>query len=103
MIRLSALYPRTAESRFDMDYYVNRHVPMVRQKCGAALKGVWVDQGLAGFPPGTPPPYAAVGHLVFDSIDGFQGSFGAHLDAIVADIANFTNVQPVVQISEVKL
>src|SRR5437773_10674077 len=39
MIRVSVMYPRTEGDSFDMDYYVNKHMPMVRDRCGEALKG----------------------------------------------------------------
>ncbi len=75
---------------------------MVRQKLGAALKGASVEQGLGGVEPGSPPAYVAMGHLLFDSVEAFQQSFGPHSEAIVGDIPNYTNTQPTIQVSEVK-
>jgi len=103
MVKISVLYPRTDGSDFDMSYYLNSHMPMVRQKLGAACKGMAVDQGLAGGAPGSGPTYAAMGHLLFDSVESFQAAFGPHASAIMGDIPNYSAVQPVIQISEVKL
>ena len=103
MIKVSALYPNTAGSKFDMPYYLDKHIPMVRQKLGSALRGVSVEEGLGGGQPESPPAYLAMGHLLFDSIAAFQASFGLHAQAILGDIPNFTNTQPAIQISEVKL
>jgi uncharacterized protein (TIGR02118 family) len=103
MIKVSVLYPNTAGSRFDMDYYLSKHIPLVREKVGAALKGVTVEQGLGSMPPGTPPVYLAAGHLLFDSLEAFGAGFGPHAPAILADIPNYTNTQPVIQIGEVKI
>jgi uncharacterized protein (TIGR02118 family) len=103
MIKVSVLYPHKDRSRFDMSYYLSNHIPMVRQKLGAACKGVAVEQGLAGGAPASPPTYAALGHLLFDSIESFQAAFGPHAATIMADIPNYSTVQPVIQISEVKL
>src|SRR5262245_17290185 len=64
VIKVSVFYPNTAGSKFDMAYYLNKHMPMVRQKLGAAVKGVAVEQGLGGGQPGTPPGYLAMGHLL---------------------------------------
>jgi uncharacterized protein (TIGR02118 family) len=50
-----------------------------------------------------PPAFSATGHLYFDSVEAFQAAFGRHAGAITGDIPNFTNVQPTVQVSEVKL
>ena len=39
----------------------------------------------------------------FDSVDAFQQSFGPHAEEILGDLPNFTNVQPTIQISEIKI
>jgi uncharacterized protein (TIGR02118 family) len=103
MIKLSVMYPNNEGSTFDMAYYCNKHFPMLRQKLGAALKGVAVEQGLAGPLPGSPPPFLALGHLLFESVEAFQAAFEPHAQAIMADIPNYTNTQPTIQISEVKI
>ena len=103
MIKVSVLYPHQDGARFDMSYYLNNHVPMVRQKLGAACKGAAVEQGLAGGTPGSQPAYAAMCHLSFDSVESFQAAFGPHAATIMADAPNYTTVQPVIQISDVKL
>jgi uncharacterized protein (TIGR02118 family) len=103
MVKVSILYPRKDGATFNMNYYLDSHMPMARQKLGAACKGVAVEQGLAGGAPGAPPTYAAMGHLLFDSVESFQVAFGPHAATIMADIPNFSTVEPVIQISEVKL
>lgn len=103
MIKVSVMYPKSEGGKFNMAYYLDKHIPLVRQKLGAALRGVAVEQGLAGATPGSPAPYLALGHLLFESVEAFQTSFGPHAQAILNDIPNFTNAQPVVQISEVKI
>ena len=42
-----------------------------------------------------------MGHLYFDSTDAFQTAFAPHAQSILADIPNYTNTQPTIQISEV--
>jgi uncharacterized protein (TIGR02118 family) len=103
MIKVTVLYANGAGAKFDMDYYLNRHIPMVRERLGAALKGVNIEQGIAGAQPGQPPAHLALCHLAFDSVESFQAGFAAHGKTFLADIPNYTNVQPVIQISEVKL
>jgi uncharacterized protein (TIGR02118 family) len=103
MIKISVLYPSGEGNTFDMDYYLNRHVPLVLGKLGQACKGVAVEQGLGGITPGLPPAFNAMGHLYFDSVEAFQSAFGPHADELMGDIRNFTNVQPTIQVSEVKL
>jgi uncharacterized protein (TIGR02118 family) len=103
VIIVSVLYPNGSGSRFDMDYYLRSHMPMVQQRLGAPLRRMAVEQGLAGGAPGEQPPFLAAGHLYFDSLEAFQGAFAAHAGPILADIPNYTNTKPVIQISEVKL
>jgi uncharacterized protein (TIGR02118 family) len=103
VIKVSVLYPNTTGCKFDMDYYLNQHMPMVQQKLGPACKRIAVEEGIAGGTPGMPATYVAMGHLYFDSTDAFQTAFAPHAQAILADIPNYTNTQPTIQISEVML
>jgi len=101
MIMVSVMYPNGEGSTFDMAYYCKTHIPMVRQKLGTALKGVSVERGIAGEAPGSPAPYLALCHLLFESVEAFQASFAPHAQQFEADIPNYTNTQPTIQISEV--
>jgi uncharacterized protein (TIGR02118 family) len=103
MIKVAVLYPNNAGNKFDMKYYMEKHIPMVRQKMGPALKNVAVEQGVSGGMPGSPITYTVMCHLSFDSLDAFQGAFAVHAPQIMGDVVNYTNIQPVVQISEVKI
>lgn len=100
MIKVSVIYPRTEGARFDMDYYLNRHMPMVREKLGAALKGSSVDRGIAGGAPGAPAPFVAMAHLTFDSVEAFQGAFAQSGAALMADVPNYTDIRPLTQVSQ---
>jgi uncharacterized protein (TIGR02118 family) len=103
MIKVTVMYPNGDGSTFDMAYYCSQHIPMVKQKLGAVLKKVDVDQGLAGGSPGAAPTYLAFGHLYFDTLEAFQSAFAVHAPAILSDVPNYTNTQPIVQINTVKL
>lgn len=103
MIKVSVLYPANASTKFDMDYYCKNHMPMVQRKLGPACKSIAVEQGIAGGAPGAPPAYVAMGHLYFDSVEAFQAAFGPHASEIMSDIPNYTDIQPIIQVSEVKV
>jgi uncharacterized protein (TIGR02118 family) len=103
MIKVTVFYANEEGKKFDMGYYCNKHMPMVQHKLGAACKSVAVEQGLAGGDPASRAPYIAMGHLYFDSVEAFQGAFGPHAGAIMGDIPNYTDIQPTLQISEVKI
>ena len=99
MIRVSVLYPLQEGGTFDYDYYLQKHIPMVQEKVGDALKKVEVYKGL-GAPGDAPATYMTLASLFFDSAESFGASFGPHADEIIGDISNFTNVEPVVQLEE---
>jgi len=103
MIKVSVMYPNSSEANFNIDYYCNTHLPMVEKLLGNALKGGNVDYGLAGGAPGEMVPFIAMGHLVFESVESFQETFGPHAEKIMGDIPNYTNTQPQIQISEIKV
>jgi len=103
MIKVSVLYPNAPGVRFDMTYYCNQHMAIVRECLGDACKDIAVDAGLVSGTPGQAAPYIAMGHLFFDSVEAFQQSFAAHAERIMGDLPNFTDSQPLVQISEVRL
>jgi len=103
MIKVSVLYENIEGKKFDMIYYCNRHIPMVKQKLGIACKRVDIDQGLSGAQPGSAPAFVAMAHLLFDSVDAFQKAFGPHAETIMGDIPNFTDIQPIIQLNEVKM
>lgn len=102
MINVSVLYANSDTADFDIDYYVSKHMPMVQAKLGSALLDSRAEHGLAGGTPGDPPPFVALCHLRFNSVEAFQDAFAPHAEEILADVANYTNIEPTFQISEVK-
>jgi uncharacterized protein (TIGR02118 family) len=103
VIKVMVLYPYRAGARFDMDYYCDSHMPLVHRTLKPALKGLAVDKGVAGGTPSSPPPFVAIGHLLFESVDAFERAFDTNGSAILNDIPNYTDIEPVVQISEIML
>jgi uncharacterized protein (TIGR02118 family) len=103
MIKVSVLYPNRPGAKFDMQYYCEKHIPMVQQKLGSACKRIDVEQGIASIPPGSPAAFIAMGHIYCDSAEAFQAAFAPHAQAIMGDIANYTDIEPTIQISDVKI
>jgi uncharacterized protein (TIGR02118 family) len=102
MIKVSIFYPNTPGATFDMAYYTSEHLTMLQKRI-PACKGVAAERGLGGGEPGSKPTYIAVGHLLFDSVESFQTGFAPHAAEIVADVPNYTNTRPVIQVSEIAL
>jgi uncharacterized protein (TIGR02118 family) len=101
MIKVSVMYPYAAGARFDHAYYREKHMPMVKQRLGAACLYYTIDKGIAGGAPGTDPVYVAKCDFVCTSFEAFTAARDPHAKEIRGDIANYTDIQPVLQVSEV--
>ncbi|AFT86874.1 MULTISPECIES: EthD family reductase [Burkholderiaceae] len=104
MIKVSILYPYRENGHFDVDYYCATHMPLAAELFGPSLKGWSVDVGINAGPPGTPPPYVAAGHFLFDSTDDFYKVFKPASERLLADIPNYTDGgNGAILISEIKV
>jgi uncharacterized protein (TIGR02118 family) len=93
MIRLSVLYPTTEGATFDHDYYRDSHVPLAVRTWG--LESADIDKGVDG-------PYVAAVHFQFESLEAMGAAMsGEGTAAVMADVANYTTIQPVTQTSEI--
>lgn len=100
MIVVTVMYPNTEGSRFDQDYYLATHMPLVQEKWGGmGLQDSKVLKGVGGGAPGQPAKYQVVTQMTFDSMENFAAAGKAHGAEIFADIKNFTDVQPVMQVN----
>lgn len=103
MIKVSVMYPNSDDVVFDKEYYLNTHVPLVSKLLGNSLKNAQVDFGISSAVPGEAPLYVVITNMTFESIETFQAIFAPNSEEILSDIANFTNCQPQLQISEVQI
>ena len=103
MVKLSIFYPNIEGKKFDKDYYLIVHMPLTIKLQGDAVKHVEVDFGFSGGVPGSKPPYIAVCHFVYDSFEAFQQAFMPHAETLMKDIANYTDIETVIQFSEIKM
>lgn len=103
LIKVSVLYPNGDGKTFDIDYYCNTHMPLVKSLLGEAMITGAVEKGLGGGAPGSTASFAAMGNMYFNSVEAFENSFGPNADKIMSDLPNFTNIEPIVQISEVMM
>lgn len=101
MFRVVILYPRTPDSQFDMNYYLNHHMPLVREIFqNTSLVKIEVDQGLTNAFPDQPLPFESISYFHFEKIEDFQSRMMVRGGEIVGDMANYTNVQPIIQIDQ---
>jgi uncharacterized protein (TIGR02118 family) len=100
MVRLSVMYPATAASTFDWNYYLGPHLVITRQLLvPRGLVRIEVDRGIGAFPPGTPSHYHAVGHLYFETM--LELDVAATAPELIADQRKYYSGESVVQVSEV--
>ncbi|HEY4328074.1 MAG TPA: EthD family reductase [Mucilaginibacter sp.] len=101
MIKVTILYPSGGGKKFDMDYYSTKHIPMVKGLFADALKLTQIDKGIAGGAAGAPAPFVVICCFYFDNVSAFQNAMAVNGTKIRTDIPNYTDIQPVIQISEV--
>lgn len=102
LFKVAILYPNGEGKTFDMAYYENKHMPMVAGLLGKNLTFYEIDKGIAGRTPSDKVPYLAVGYFYVKDVAGYNKAIAQNREAVVSDFKNYTNIQPVVQISEVR-
>lgn len=98
-VSMQVIYPVSDASTFDFDYYLSTHFEIVGANMGPHIASSQVVKGLAGGPD-TAAGYHAIATLTFAD----QGAFDAAMQAagpVMADVPNFTNIQPDILIGEV--
>lgn len=103
MIQVTFLYPNKPGSRFNADYYIDVHMPLAIKLLGSALKGVSAEIGLSSAMPDSPPPNAAMAAFRFESLKAFTDAVMPHYPTLQGDIPNYTDIAPVVQISDLRI
>ena len=91
MITIHVAYSGDAATRFDREYYVQRHLPLVRE--------AWEAYGLVGaaafFPAEDGPGIIALCVCTFRDAAAWEATYRSpQTPRIMADIANFADVAP---------
>ena len=102
LFKVAILYPNGEGKTFDMDYYESKHMPMVAGFLGKNLKFYEIDKGIAGRTPNDKVPFLAIGYFYINDVAEYNKVIGQNIDAIRKDIAKYTNIQPTIQISEIR-
>ena len=102
LFKIAILYPNGEEKTFDMDYYEHKHMPMVAGLLGKNLQFYEIDKGISGRTPSDKLPYVAVGYFYVKDVAEYNKVIAQNREAVINDIKNYTNIQPVIQISEVR-
>ena len=103
MFKVSVLYASGPGKTFDIDYYQKKHMPFVAGLLGKNLKFYEIDKGVGGSRPNEEAPFLAIGYFYCYDVAEYNKAITQNIDTILNDIKNYTNIRPVVQISEIKL
>jgi uncharacterized protein (TIGR02118 family) len=103
MIKVSVLYPNKPGSRFDMEYYVNNHMPLAMRLLKNGLRKIEVDAGLQGTALGEAPAFHGGCQFYFDTIEAFVEAWGPAAQELQTDIPRYTDVAPLIQFNELKI
>ncbi|GGB35832.1 hypothetical protein GCM10011316_04950 [Roseibium aquae] len=98
-ISLQVLYPAGPGTRFDHAYYAETHMALVDKHLGPFLVSAQATKGLSGGPDKL-PGFHAVFTAVFENQDKFRAAM-AEAGPVLADISNYTDVEPQMLIGEV--
>ncbi len=102
MFKVAILYPNGEDKTFDMDYYEKNHMPMMAGLLGKNLNFYEIDKGIAGRTPNDKVPFVAIGYFYINDVAEYNKVIGQNINAIRKDIEKYTNIQPTIQISEIK-
>lgn len=101
MIKMSVYYPADGGSKFDHEYYRTRHLPLIQDRLGGACLRYEIEKGLSSREPGSAPRFVAACHIYSPTLEAFEAAFAPHRAEIVADVARYTDIAPIVQFSEI--
>jgi uncharacterized protein (TIGR02118 family) len=102
MVKISILYPNKPGSRFDVEYYLNTHMPMAARLLGDAVKAITVEIGQPGLG-GEPAPFAAICGFTCETTEDFMGAFTSVAGELQGDIPKYTDIEPVIQVSDIRI
>ena len=103
MVKISIFYPSKPEGHFDVDYYLNTHMPLAIGLLGSGVKAVSVEIGVFGETPNQLPPFLAICGFTCETAQAFADAFLPNADVLRSDIPKYTNIAPVIQVSEIRL
>lgn len=101
LIKISVMYPYAEGKTFNMEYYESKHMPMVAGFLGSNLVKYTIEKGLSSGIPNQPLPFMAIGTFYVKSLSEYQAAIAPNREAIRADFPKYTDVAPVILVSEV--
>jgi len=98
---ITVLYPAKDNVAFDFDFYVRRHVPLIKDILGNSLHRVEVRRGATANDGSSAPTYTCVISIWIADWPAYEKAIAARASELIAEVPLFTKVMPVMQIDEV--
>lgn len=105
MVNICITYEKKEGAKFDIDYYLNKHMPRSIELLSVAkgFKKVSVEKGIDVEAFNIKVTNEAVCNYYFESIEDFANAFTPHMEELTNDIINYTNIEPRITVNEVKI
>jgi uncharacterized protein (TIGR02118 family) len=97
---VTVLYPNMPGVTFDFDYYLKHHATLIDRLYGASIAKLELRRGTTT-PQGLPAPFVAIINIWIADQAAFDGAGAKHGPTLIADVPNFTNTMPTIQIDEI--
>ena len=102
MIRVTVAYRNESGKKFNWDYFSGPHNTLVHRELDSrGLVSLEQDKGISSADPSASPPFVAMAHLTFNTIEEVHQAFQAVGGTVMGDIPNYTDIEPAIQISEI--
>lgn len=100
-VRLTIVYPGDKSARFDLDYYLDTHLPLSAELLAAYGFRRYTVQRCTATVAGEAPAYRCITHLDFESLAGLRAGLAEQGPALREDFARYTDITPVATVCEV--
>jgi uncharacterized protein (TIGR02118 family) len=97
---INILYPAKDNDAFDFDFYLRRHVPLIKDILGASLHRLEVRKGVSA-QDGGKPAYTCVISIWIADWPAYEKAIAARAPELIAEVPLFTKVMPQIQTDEV--
>ncbi len=97
---ITVMYPNTPGVTFDFSYYLEHHATLIDRLYGKSIAKLELRRGNST-PDGSPPPYVAIINIWIADQEAFDLAGAKHGATLIADVPNFTNTMPTIQIDDI--
>ncbi|KAG8160070.1 hypothetical protein KVR01_010707 [Diaporthe batatas] len=99
---LTVMYPNEADAKYDIEYYKTQHMPLMERLLGKYGVKSWTVTTYLPSADGSAAPYVFSSTVTWTSAQAIKEAFADEsAPQILADVANFSNKQPVFLVGEI--